>query len=298
MNIKGKKILVTGGAGFLGSHVCEEIARRGGTATPLSSKDGDLMSGANVRELACRCKTDAVVHCAALCGGIGANRERPGDFAAINLGMGLNVINHCAHSKIKLVVIGTTCSYPENCAVPFRESDLFNGYPEPTNAPYGIAKRTIGALAEAYHRQYGLDVAYVIPANLYGPRDQSDHVIPDMIRKFSEAASSGADATLWGNGSPTRDFLFVEDAARGVVDALERDVGPEPINLGTGVEITIANLANHVADAVGFKGVIRWDASKPNGQMRRCLDTARAKARLGWQATTSLSEGLRRTVAS
>ena len=248
-------------------------------------------------------RASVVIHLAAVCGGIGANQARPAEMIHDNLLMACNVVRSAAECLTvkKLVLVGSVCSYPKFCPTPFQESDLWNGYPEETNAPYGVAKRALFELAAAYHRQYGLKVACLLPANLYGPGDSFDeaksHVIPAIIRKFVDAHESGAPSvTLWGTGRASRDFLYVEDCAEAITLSAERLETPEPINIGTGREVRIAELAETVADAVGYSGEIIWDTSRPDGQPRRCLDISRARALLQFEASTSLAEGLRNTV--
>ncbi len=244
-----------------------------------------------------------MVHLAASVGGIGANRRHPGKFFYDNMAMGLNVLE-CArtHGTAKVVVAGTICAYPKFTPVPFREDDLWNGYPEETNAPYGIAKKSLLVMAQAYRQEYGSNFVMVFPVNLYGPRDNFDledsHVIPAMIRKFIDAQARGeSHVTLWGDGTPTREFLFVEDCAEGLALAAERYDDADPVNLGAGFEISMGELALTIARACGFTGEVRWDANRPNGQPRRMLDVERARERFGFTARTSLQEGLRRTIA-
>ena len=293
-------ILVTGGHGFLGQHVLDELVRRGaGSVVMPGHAEFDLLCWPCALEVIANYgKHDigTVLHLAAECGGIGANMAQPGLFFFANMQMGLNVIEASRQSGVKrIVVVGTTCAYPRDAPVPLREDSLWDGYPEGTNAPYGIAKRVLLTMLQAYKAQYGLEYRYLLPANLYGPGDNYDpntsHVIPAMIRKFVEAKRTGDTVRIWGTGKPTREFLYVTDAARGVVDAAERDDWPEVANLGTGREISIADLAAIISDAVGYRGEIYGDASKPDGQLRRCLDTSRANA-CGWKAQVSLEEGI------
>jgi GDP-L-fucose synthase len=243
------------------------------------------------------------MHLAARVGGIGANRRNPGTFFHDNMAMGLNVLDEARVTGVsKVVVVGTVCAYPKFAPVPFREEDLWNGYPEETNAPYGIAKKALLVMAQAYRQQYGSNFVVLFPVNLYGPGDnfslEDSHVIPAMIRKFVDATDAGRDTvTLWGDGTPTREFLYVSDAARGLVDAAERFDGSEPVNLGAGFEVGMGELAARIAAHVGYRGAIEWDASKPNGQPRRMLDASRARERFGFVATTGLDAGLLRTVA-
>lgn len=303
MTLRGKRILVTGGAGFLGSFVVEQLAERhpGQVFVPRSS-EYDLIDSQSTRRLFDDAAPEVVIHLAARVGGIGANQASPGYFFYSNMAMGMNVVEESRRTGVdKIVFVGTTCSYPKFTPVPFSEDDLWIGYPEETNAPYGVAKRALLVMLQAYRMQYGLNGVYVIPANLYGPRDNFDmetsHVIPAMVRKFVEAKESGnPDVTLWGSGTVSREFLYVEDCAEGILLAAERQEGPDPINLGTGDEVTISELAEKVSGAVGFEGGIRWDRSRPDGQPRRQLDTTRAKERIGFVAHTKLDVGIRRTV--
>jgi GDP-L-fucose synthase len=298
------RILVTGGSGFLGAHVLERLRRRGLSAVvaPRSS-EFDLVDPAATDRLFSELKPVLVLHLAARVGGIGANRQHPGTFFRDNMAMGLNVLEAArAHGVGKVVLTGTVCAYPKFAPVPFREDDLWKGYPEETNAPYGVAKRALLVMAQAYRQEFGSNYVMVLPVNLYGPGDHFDlersHVIPAMIRKFVDAQTRGEPSvTLWGDGTPTREFLYVEDAVDGVLLAAERYDGPEPINLGTGDELSMRALADTVARATGYAGAISWDSSRPNGQPRRRLDTARAQALLGFVARTSFADGLARTVA-
>lgn len=297
----GKRILVTGGAGFFGGFVVDSLRRRGATEiTVPRSRDYDLVDRAAVKGLFAEVKPEIVFHLAARVGGIGANRENPGLFLFDNAMMGLHVIEEARLANVsKVIVAGTICAYPKFAPVPFREDDLWNGYPEETNAPYGVAKKLLLVQAQAYRAQYGVNAIVLFPVNMYGPRDNFDlktsHVIPAMIRKFLEAA--GGTVTLWGDGSPTREFIYVEDAAEGMILAAERYDDPDPVNLGSGAEISIRDLAATVAEATGFAGTIAWDTSEPNGQPRRRLDVSRAAERFGFRATTSLADGLAKTVA-
>jgi GDP-L-fucose synthase len=293
------RILVTGGAGFLGSHVVERLERDGHDVVVPRSTDYDLTDVGAVERLFHDAEPELVYHLAAVAGGIGANRAEPGRFWYANLLMGAYVLEQSRRAGVKkLVSLGTICEYPKETPVPFREEDLWNGYPEETNAPYGIAKKAHLVGGQAYREQYGLNVIHLLPVNLYGPRDnfdlQTSHVIPALIRKMTERSDR---VVLWGDGSPTREFLYVEDAAEGIVLAGDRYDGPDPVNLGSGEEIPIRELATLVAGLVGFDGEIEWDASKPNGQPRRRLDTTRARAEFGFEARTPLREGLERTIA-
>lgn len=299
------RVLVTGGSGFLGSHVMEELAKRGlstGQVIAPRSSEYDLVHSDSVDRLLHDSRPDVVLHLAAVVGGIGANRARPGEFFYKNLMMGAQLMEGARRSGVqKFVTVGTVCSYPKHSPVPFKEDDLWNGYPEETNAPYGIAKKALLVQGQAYRRQYGFQSIHLLVVNLYGPRDDFDpeasHVIPALIRKCLEARDQGRDQIMvWGDGSPTREFLYVKDAARGVVLATERYSDPEPVNLGSGNEISIRQLVAKVAEVTGFRGEIVWDTSRPNGQPRRCLDTSRARQRFGFEATTSFDDGLQQTV--
>jgi GDP-L-fucose synthase len=293
------RILVTGGSGFLGSHLVERLGAEGHDIVVPRSAEYDLRREADVERLFADARPEVVYHLAALAGGIGANRAEPGRFWYENLLMGAYVLEQSRRAGVaKLVTLGTICEYPKHTPVPFREDDLWNGYPEETNAPYGIAKKTHLVGGQAYRQQYGLNVIHLLPVNLYGPRDNFDletsHVIPALIRKMEENAER---IVLWGDGSPTREFLYVEDCAEGIALAGARYDGAEPVNLGSGQEISIRDLAALVAEVVGFDGEIEWDTSKPNGQPRRQLDVTRARERFGFEARTPLREGLERTVA-
>ena len=293
------RALVTGGGGFLGSHLVERLERDGHEVFPARRRDYDLTRPDDTARLFDDARPEIAFHLAAEVGGIGANRANPGRYWYANLQMGVNVLEQARlHELRKLVLVGTVCAYPKFTPVPFREADLWDGYPEETNAPYGIAKKTLLVGAQAYREQYGLDSIFLLPTNLYGPRDNFDletsHVIPALIRKM---LSSPEEIVLWGDGSPTREYLYVEDAAEGLVLAADRYDGPEPVNLGTGVETSIRETAELVADIVGFDGRIVWDTSMPNGQPRRSLDASRAEELFGFRARTPLREGLERTIA-
>ncbi len=297
------RILVTGGSGFLGRQLLSVLEQRGYQHVVAPRRtDYDLTDAEQVRACLRDVQPDAVVHLAAVVGGIGANMARPGEFFYLNLVMGANLIEESRLQGVKkLVAIGTICAYPKFTPVPFKEDDLWSGYPEETNAPYGLAKKMLLVQAQSYRQQFGFNAIYLLPTNLYGPGDNFDpemsHVIPGLIRKCLEAQERGEDHVLaWGTGKPTREFLFVRDCAEGIVAALERFDGPEPVNLGSGEEISIAELARLVAHACDFTGEIRFDATKPDGQPRRKLDTSRARELFGWQSRTSFEEGLRATI--
>jgi GDP-L-fucose synthase len=293
------RTLVTGGAGFLGSHLVERLEAAGHDVTVPRSAEYDLTHAEDAARLLRETGPELVYHLAAVAGGIGANRAEPGRFWYANLMMGAHVLEQSRLAGVrKLVMLGTICEYPKFTPVPFREEDLWNGYPEETNAPYGVAKKTHLVGGQAYRAQYGLDVVHLLPVNLYGPRDNFDletsHVIPALIRKMTE---SSGEIVLWGDGTPTREFLFVEDCAEALVLAGERYDGADPVNIGSGEEISIGRLAELVAELTGFEGEIVWDTSKPNGQPRRQLDVTRAKELFGFEARTPLREGLERTIA-
>jgi GDP-L-fucose synthase len=297
------RVTVTGGAGFLGPVVCQKLRERGCLSLEVPRRrDYDLTEEADVRRMYADMRPDVVIHLAAEVGGIGANRKHPGRFFYANMAMGLHLIEHGRrHGLRKFVQAGTVCAYPKHLPVPFREEDLWNGYPEETNAPYGVAKKALFVMLDAYKREYGLDSAVVLPVNLYGPGDNFDvetsHVIPALIRKCEEArVRSDASITCWGSGRASREFLYVDDAAEGIVTAAERMTEPTPINLGTGSEITIADLVHLVARLTGYEGAITWDPSQPDGQPRRALDIQRAVDLLGWRAQVDLEEGLRKTI--
>ena len=298
------RVVVTGGAGFLGRHVVDRLKRRGCQDVIVPrSRDYDLRDSSSITRLYDEMKPDIVIHLAAVVGGIGANRANPGRFFYDNAIMGIQLMEYARRAGIaKFVAVGTICSYPKFTPVPFREEDLWNGYPEETNAPYGLAKKMLLVQAQAYRAQYGFNAIYPMLVNLYGPHDnfelESAHVIPALIRKCIQATDRRESAiTLWGDGSPTREFLYVEDAAEAVVLAAERYDGADPINIGSGEELSIAQLARMIADAVGFQGDIVWDRTQPNGQPRRYLDLRRARTELGFKAAVGLREGIARTVS-
>jgi GDP-L-fucose synthase len=293
------KTLVTGGGGFLGSHLVERLEADGHDVFVARRADYDLTRWDDAERLFRDARPERVFHLAGEVGGIGANRVNPGRFWYANLMMGAHVLELARQQDLgKLVIAGTVCAYPKFAHVPFREDDLWNGYPEETNAPYGVAKKAILVGAQSYREQYGLDSIFLLPANLYGPRDNFDletsHVIPGLIRKMLDNSDR---VTLWGDGSPTREFLYVDDCVDGLVLAADRYDGAEPVNLGTGVEISIRELAEQIAELTGFAGEIEWDTSMPNGQPRRSLDASRARELFGFEARTQLGVGLERTIA-
>jgi GDP-L-fucose synthase len=304
MELEGKRVLVTGGAGFLGSHLVSALgAKRCSEIIVPRSQEFDLVDRDAVRRLYRDARPDLVFHLAARVGGIGANKRNPGKYFHDNLMMGVHMLEEGRQQGIpKIVLAGTICSYPKFTPIPFREEELWNGYPEETNAPYGVAKKALLVMAQAYREQYGQNAIVLLPVNLYGPRDnfdlESSHVIPAMIRKCALAKQRGeARVVLWGDGSPTREFLYVEDCARALILGAERYDGPEPINIGAGFEISMRELADRVARLTGYTGELHWDSTRPNGQPRRCLDTGRAERLLGFKAQVGLAEGLQRTVA-
>jgi len=298
------KVLVTGAGGFLGKHVTSLLSYDHELVTP-SRGELDLLDPDAVFYIEHLCfhrKVDAIVHLAAACGGIGINKDNPGRFIYENLQMGINVLEGAREAKLKKVVLmGTVCMYPKFTPIPFKEEDIWNGYPEETNAPYGIAKKSVLEMGRAYHKQYGLDVTSLVPVNMAGEYDHFDayssHVIPAIIKKFQYAQECRHDVvSLWGTGTASREFLYAGDCARAIGIALEKNTGPEPINLGTGHEVTIAELAGVIKAIGGYDAGIIWDPSKPDGQPRRSLDVSRAKRVLRWEATTSLEETIRRSI--
>jgi GDP-L-fucose synthase len=304
VDLSRSKVLLTGGSGFLGSHVREALRERGASAivSPRAA-EVDLTDARATRALFERERPDLVLHLAAKVGGIGANLKHPGTFFRDNMAMGLNVLEEARRvSTSKVVIAGTICAYPKFAPIPFREDDLWNGYPEETNAPYGVAKKAMLVMAQAYRQEFGSNFVMLFPVNLYGPRDnfdlESSHVIPAMIRKFVEAKARGAsEVVLWGDGTPTREFLYVDDAVRGLLTAAELYNDPEPVNLGAGFEISMRALAEKIAALVGYSGSLIWDVTRPNGQPRRMLDVSRAKDRFGFSAQVSFDEGLAKTIA-
>jgi GDP-L-fucose synthase len=297
------RIVVTGGAGFLGRHIMAELRARGyRNAVTFRSKEYDLTREPAVERMIAELQPELIVHLAATVGGIGANRRHPGTYFYENMMMGSLLMEHARRAHVKrFLSVGTICSYPKHTPVPFHEENLWNGYPEETNAPYGLAKKMLLVQSQAYRQEFGFDASNVLLVNLYGPHDnfnpETSHVIPALIRKCVEAVDSRAmQIDVWGTGKATREFLYVEDAAQGIVAAAERLQGSDPVNIGAGFEISIRDLAEKIAALTGFKGRLQWDPSMPDGQPRRCLDTSRAEELLGWRATTSFDEGLRRTI--
>jgi GDP-L-fucose synthase len=306
---KGKRVIVTGGAGFLGSYVTRKLSERGAADIFVPHiEDYNLIDAADIRRMYANALQGVdparvvLIHLAANVGGIGANREHPAEFFYDNLMMGVELMHQAhRHGVGKFVAIGTVCAYPKFTPVPFKEENLWNGYPEETNAPYGLAKKMMLVQAQAYREQYGFNAIFLLPVNLYGPGDnfnlETSHVIPALIRKTLEARDRGsAHIVLWGDGSPTREFLYVEDAADGILTAAERYDGAQPVNLGSGYEISIRDLAGMITRLAGYEGAIEWQTDKPNGQPRRGLDVSRAREYFGWEAKMPFEEGIRRTI--
>ncbi len=302
INLQGKRVCVTGGAGFLGSFVTEKLKSRGANVFIPTIEEYDLVQQDSIRKMLNDSNPEIIIHLAAQVGGIGANREHPAEFFYNNLMMGVQLIHEAWKRGVeKFVALGTICAYPKFTPVPFKEDDLWMGYPEETNAPYGLAKKMLLVQSQAYRQQYGFNSIFLMPVNLYGPRDnfnpESSHVIPALIKKCLEAKASGAGSIeVWGDGSPTREFLYVEDAAEGILLATEKYNSPEPVNLGSGMEISIKDLVELIARLTGFEGKLVWDTSKPNGQPRRRLNVERAEREFGFKAQVSFEEGLRRTI--
>jgi GDP-L-fucose synthase len=301
------RVVVTGGTGFLGRAVCKRLEEEGFAPVALGSKDYDLTNTTDVHEMYKKECPETIIHLAAVVGGIGANKENPGKFIEKNLGMGFNLIKsarefHVGFKVKKFVMIGTVCSYPKFTPVPFKEEDLWNGYPEETNAPYGIAKKTCMQMIQSYNQQYGFNGINLIPVNMYGPHDnfdpKSSHVIPALILKFHEAmqGSTHEDVEIWGTGEASREFLYVDDCAEAIVLATQKLNDPEPVNIGTGKEIKIKDLVNMIQSYMGHKGSIYFNSEYPDGQPRRCLDVSKAKEKFGFEAKTSFEEGLGKTI--
>lgn len=300
---KNRRVCVTGGAGFLGSFVTAKLRERGAKDIFIPTVEKyDLVDPQAIQRMLADSRPDVIIHLAAQVGGIGANREHPAEFFYNNLMMGVQLMHQAWQTGVeKFVAIGTVCAYPKFTPVPFREDDIWNGYPEETNAPYGLAKKMLLVQAQAYRQQYGYNAIFLLPVNLYGPRDNFDpsssHVIPALIRKCLEAKANGtSELVVWGDGSPTREFVYVEDAAEGILLATERYNDPDPVNIGSGFEISIKDLALTIARLTGFEGQIVFDKEKPNGQPRRALDTSRAFERFGFRAKVGFEDGLRRTI--
>jgi len=305
MNLSDERIVITGGAGFLGKYLQKELLQQGAQQknmlVPLI-EEYDLTKEADVVRMCNDMQPTVVIHLAAEVGGIGANRDNPGRFFYANMAMGMHLIEQARICKLrKFVQVGTICAYPKFTPVPFREEDLWNGYPEETNAPYGVAKKALLVMLQAYRRQYGLNGIYLLPVNLYGPGDnfdlQSSHVIPALIRKFCTAVDEGAgEVEVWGTGSASREFFYVQDAARAIMLATIKYDGPEPVNLGAGMEITIKDLVEKIREMTNFKGKVAWDSTKPDGQPRRCLDVSRAKECFNFEAGMPFDQGLKHTI--
>ena len=304
LDLATKRICVTGGAGFLGTHLIRRLKEHGAREIFVPQyPEYDLVREADIIRMIDTAKPDIIIHLAAKVGGIGANREKPGEFFYDNLMMGVQLIHQAWLKGVeKFVAIGTICAYPKFTPIPFKEEDLWNGYPEETNAPYGLAKKMLLVQSQSYREQYGYNSIFLLPVNLYGPGDNfnpaSSHVIPALIRKYLEAKEQGANEIVaWGDGSPTREFIYVEDAAEGITLATQKYNSSEPVNIGSSFEISIKDLTETIARLTGFNGSIRWDTTKPNGQPRRKLDTTRAREAFGFEAKTDFEEGLKRTIA-
>ena len=304
LDLATKRICVTGGAGFLGTHLIRRLKEHGAKEIFVPQyPEYDLVREADIIRMIETAKPDIIIHLAAKVGGIGANREKPGEFFYDNLMMGVQLIHQSWLKGVeKFVAIGTICAYPKYTPIPFKEEDLWNGYPEETNAPYGLAKKMLLVQSQSYREQYGYNSIFLLPVNLYGPGDNfnpaSSHVIPALIRKYLEAKEQGAsEIVAWGDGSPTREFIYVEDAAEGIALATQKYNSSEPVNIGSSFEISIKDLTETIARLTGFNGSIRWDTTKPNGQPRRKLDTTRAREAFGFEAKTDFEEGLKRTIA-
>jgi GDP-L-fucose synthase len=304
MNLGGARVLLTGGHGFLGSWVLRSLEARGAVVSSPRRSEYDLTKPQVPERLIAAERPQVVIHLAAVVGGIEANRREPGRFFYENIVMGVQLMDAARLARVeKFVQLGTVCAYPKHTPAPFKEADLWNGYPEETNAPYGIAKKALLVMAQSYRAQYGFNAIYLLPVNLYGPEDHDElvtsHVIPALIRKCLEARERGdAEVEVWGTGRATREFLYVEDAAEGIVAATEQYNGSEPVNLGSGEELSIRDLAELIAKEAGFQGKLRFDPAKPDGQPRRRLDTSKALEHFGWKAKVPLAEGIRRTVAA
>lgn len=298
-----KSVLVTGGNGFLGTHLVARLKDQGANVTAPTKQQYDLVNAEDIKKMYDENPSDMVIHLAARVGGIGANRQHPGSFFYDNLMMGVQLMHEAYLRKIpKFVALGTVCAYPKFTPVPFKEDDLWNGYPEETNAPYGLAKKMMLVQSQGYREEYGFNSIFLLPVNLYGPGDNFDqassHVIPALIKKCVDAVSNGDDEiVVWGDGSATREFLYVEDAAEGILLAAEKYNKSDPVNLGSAFEISIKDLVEIIAKETGFTGAITWDTSKPNGQPRRKLDTSRAKQAFEFESTTSFVDGLKKTIA-
>jgi len=302
ISLKHKAVTVTGGAGFLGSHLCRTLERRGAEVFVPRIEDYDLREKGNIDRMIADSAPEIIIHLAAVVGGIGANREHPGKFFYDNAVMGIQITEAARGFGVeKLVNIGTVCAYPKFTPTPFREDDLWQGYPEETNAPYGLAKKMLLVQSQAYRREYGFNSIFLLPTNLYGPGDNFDpassHVIPALIKKFVDAKEAGRkEVVVWGTGKACREFLYVEDAAEGIILATERYDGPDPVNLGSASEISIRDLAEKIKEFTGFKGKIAWDKTKPDGQPRRRLDTSRAEREFGFKAEIDFDTGLKKTI--